>query len=135
MELDEILPIFGSLYNFGLHSHKAISKKAEIAVHRFAMMIKLNAKIAHEGKLRPLLYLLQRDRHAQATDPRNRIYGLLGLSKEAKTANLNPNYAESLRDLFLRTTKYFARNTSVPLLLESAGICAAEPDMPSWVPC
>lgn len=106
-----------------------------MALHRFAMMTRLNLEIAHQGKLQSLVYLLVQDRQAQVTDPRDRVYGLLGISKEAETATLRPNYAESIRDLYLRVARYFAREPSVPLLLYSAGIRIAERDLLSWAPC
>jgi hypothetical protein len=135
IELNDFLPIFSNMYSYGLAGHPAISTDAEAALHRLIFMIKLNAELVHRDLPRPLIYLLEGNRSSQATDPRDHIYGLLGISKESDEPALTPDYGEELCDLYVRTAKHFAlHHAYVPALLHNAGIRTAGQDLPSWVP-
>jgi hypothetical protein len=115
MTLDEIVYTFGAIYSFGITGHSAISTRAQLSLHRFVMMNRLNFEVVHAGKLRSLIYLLQRDRHAQA-------------------AALNPTM-QRVSVIFI-----FEQLSILPeiLMFQSCwivpGIRIAEYDPPSWVP-
>jgi hypothetical protein len=81
-----------------------------------------------------LLAALERSSHALATDPRDKVYGILGLAYDASVYAPVPNYRQSVLEMCVQITKQSIRNLKlldiVPLL-GSANIAA---DMPSWVP-
>jgi hypothetical protein len=81
-----------------------------------------------------LLAALERSSHALATDPRDKVYGILGLAYDASVYAPVPNYRQSILEMCVQITKQSIRNLKlldiVPLL-GSANIAA---DMPSWVP-
>jgi hypothetical protein len=135
MEIYEFAPIFANMYSYGLTLHEAISTPAELALTRLILMPKLNTELVYKSTFRPLIHLLERDRHSQATNPRDHIYGMLGISNEAGEHALKPNYEEEVLDLYVRTAKYFANTSNIPSLLHNAGIRQAGQELPSWVPC
>ncbi|WAO93335.1 HET-domain-containing protein [Fusarium falciforme] len=81
----------------------------------------------------PLIMLLRENIGAKATDFRDHIFALLGVSKEAEEPSLQPDYKESVDDTYKRVGKYMAENGFLPLLLQ----CTPNnnpPDWPSWIP-
>ena len=95
------------------------------------------AQCRHVQKSQPrhhLLELLHQHRDCEATDPRDHVYGLLGLSGDAHDIGVEPDYNKPVQEIYkdlairhIRTTK------SLDM------ICAARGernlvDLPSWVP-
>lgn len=81
----------------------------------------------------PLIRLLRENVGAEATDPRDHVFALLGVSKEAKEPGMQPNYNESVDDTYKRVGKYMAENGFLPLLLQCTSN-SCPPDWPSWIP-
>lgn len=79
--------------------------------------------------------VLAQHRLTAATDPRDHIYGLLGLASE-HPPQLNPNYEASTKEVFLQTAKWAFSEGRQDLL----GLCGdpSSPkrpdDLPSWAP-
>lgn len=82
----------------------------------------------------PLIQLLRTCFQSQATDPRDRVYGLLGLSLEAEEPFLQPNYEEHEDLLFIRVAKYVVETGCGPLLFDCIPNLRESPSWPSWVP-
>jgi hypothetical protein len=86
--------------------------------------------------LQGLLYLTT-DFHA--TEPRDRIFALLGLCRETRDAahwppELNPDYEKPLLDLSIEITRYLVREKkSIDILRLASGVRQKD-DYPSWVP-
>ncbi len=82
-----------------------------------------------------LVNLLHHCRSAEATDPRDLVFALLGLSKEADAADLAPNYAETTRETHIRYATYLAQHGSGPALLLNSffdgNLRDSSPDVPS----
>lgn len=80
-----------------------------------------------EPKSQDLGILLQKFARSKAKDPRDVIYALLGLSKDASASStLRPNYEISLQEAIQHTVAY---------LLNQAGHvkqCPDHKDMPTW---
>lgn len=64
----------------------------------------------------------------QATDPRDRIFGILGLC----SSDLMPDYSISLQSTLLGTTLYILLHLKFGKILTSAGGVFAKPSQPSW---
>ncbi|KAK5125466.1 hypothetical protein LTR85_000575 [Meristemomyces frigidus] len=84
-----------------------------------------------------LLDVLARFRHAEATDARDKIYGLLGLCSD--TIGIQSNYALSLRDVYIDcSVKLIEHSGNLDLLCqgpwEPLGNQFRNPDLPSWCP-
>ncbi|KAF4630750.1 hypothetical protein G7Y89_g7382 [Cudoniella acicularis] len=80
------------------------------------------------------LEALIRHRQAQATDPRDKVYGLWGLLTEASGATPRPDYNLSVREVYTNVASAFIRYSgnldvlSVPRKFDSTL------SLPSWVP-
>ncbi|KAK0705931.1 hypothetical protein B0T26DRAFT_724989 [Lasiosphaeria miniovina] len=91
-----------------------------------------------------LIDLLERCRHAQATDPRDYVYALLGLSVDEaegqlqRTGTAVPDYTEPATQTFVRYAEHTVMMGGAIKLLYSAaaniGIRGGGGGVPSWVP-
>jgi hypothetical protein len=84
-------------------------------------------------RLAPLLLTSSR---YQATNPRDKVYSLLGISSESKHSDLMPNYSLSAGEVFIKTAIHLIREDESLELLAAAGIGwhRETPNLPSWVP-
>ncbi|KAL8774318.1 MAG: hypothetical protein Q9209_001069 [Squamulea sp. 1 TL-2023] len=82
----------------------------------------------------PLLDVLRRTKDAQCSDPRDKIYGVLNLTKESERLGIRPDYTkttlEVFRDIMLK--KIFEDNNLT--LLTSCELQDERGDIPSWIP-
>ena len=95
------------------------------------------AQCRHVQKSQPrhhLLELLHQHRDCKATDPRDYVYGLLGLSGDAPEIGVMPNYSHSVQDIYKDlAVKHICTTKSLDI------ICACRGErnlanLPSWVP-
>lgn len=81
-----------------------------------------------------LLSTLANYRHYNASDPRDKVYALLGLVTEHDYNAIRPDYTIGYPELYLKVAKYFVeRHRSLELL----GYCSPalkDKTLPSWVP-
>jgi hypothetical protein len=79
--------------------------------------------------------LLHHCRSLEATDPRDRVFAVLGLSLEADDKGLEPNYAESAQDVHVRYARHFIQRGSGPGVLFNSFLSgSSQYELPSWVP-
>ncbi|KAJ3539744.1 hypothetical protein NM208_g5360 [Fusarium decemcellulare] len=80
--------------------------------------------------------VLQPTRALQATDPRDKLFALLGVSDFGST--LTADYAKSTRDVYVDFASRFMKQENDLALLLTAGLCQMQngPDieLPSWTP-
>lgn len=81
-----------------------------------------------------LLELLHQHRDCESTDPKDKVYGLLGLSGDAQDIGITPNYDRSPEDIF---TDLLEKHVLATKSLDM--ICAVRfptrfASLPSWVP-
>ena len=85
-------------------------------------------------KPKTLLQFLNDTRHCKASDPRDKIYAVLGMTPEADEQVLTPDYNIPTRDTFAKLTRFFiARDKNLNVLCQVQGTRSMQ-DMPSWVP-
>jgi hypothetical protein len=65
-----------------------------------------------------------------ATDPKDKIYGLLGFVMDFR--GLQPDYSKSIKEIYCAATLRLMRGTADLSYLSQA--CSSNPDLPSWVP-
>jgi hypothetical protein len=70
---------------------------------------------------------------AQATDPRDRIYGLLGLAADTAELGIEADYAKKVHQVFTDTAKAMVRNGFTDVL-SWCRFSNGQSDLPSWVP-
>ncbi|KAG8157462.1 hypothetical protein KVR01_012846 [Diaporthe batatas] len=87
------------------------------------------------GSPKPLDQVLSQHRVAAATDPRDHIYGLMGLASE-QPPPLEPDYGASASSVFLEATRWAVRDGCLDIL--GLGGDPSSPDrpkgLPSWAP-
>lgn len=90
-------------------------------------------KDKYNSQIRALVYILDRSRHLKATDPRDRIFALRGLSQERDNPSFPVNYSLSAEQVYRDFAKYelFQRQD---LNILSSATAATYLDLPSWVP-
>lgn len=72
---------------------------------------------------------------SEATDPRDRLFALLGLASDGDDPSLMPNYVESIEMVFLRYSNHFVRHgDGINLLYQAVGASKTDLSIPSWVP-
>ena len=72
---------------------------------------------------------------SEATDPRDRLFALLGLASDGDDPSLIPNYVESIEMVFLRYSNHFVRHgDGINLLYQAVGASKTDLSIPSWVP-
>jgi hypothetical protein len=89
-----------------------------------------------EGRSLQLGSLLYSTYNCLATDPRDRVFSLLGMSDMEEVGAIVPNYKQDISSIFVSTSRYVITNESNPFRsLHLAGIgnrrCTA--NLPSWV--
>ena len=72
----------------------------------------------------------------KATDPRDKIFALLGLATDAGNPVLHPNYEAPVRKVFTESSRYMMIANKSLRILHIAGIGWSRQiiDLPSWVP-
>lgn len=100
------------------------------------VMTLLNLKMDyHKGFKRPLLWLLDITRDHYATDPKDKIYGLLGMSSDYSSEELIPNYHRTVNEVYLDLVEaHLARYGSLHILNFCEPQRAREAGLPSWAP-
>ena len=72
----------------------------------------------------------------KATDPRDKIFALLGLATDAADPVLHPNYRATAREVFTASSSYMMTTNKSLRILHIAGLGWSRQilDLPSWVP-
>ena len=93
-----------------------------------------------QGKRLELQMLLDMSRCLLATDPRDKIFALLGMATEIEAGkemsiSLRPDYSKSVQQVFTEVTGAFIAKGDLSLLssVEREGVRQVK-DLPSWVP-
>ena len=85
--------------------------------------------------LRPLYYLLDMVRRCDSHDPRDRIYGVLGLATYIDGSSLEVNYAKGLAEIGLDVAGYLIKQGNGYKMLQSVqGPACIHYEWPSWLP-
>ncbi|KAK3360913.1 hypothetical protein B0T24DRAFT_585965 [Lasiosphaeria ovina] len=95
--------------------------------------------IIKQNQIERLLFLLEKTRDRRATDPRDKIYGLLGLIEDSPdpVVDIAPDYERDVTHLYAGVAMRFIRHQqSLHVLLnhEIKPEAAGSHTLPSWVP-
>jgi hypothetical protein len=80
----------------------------------------------------PLIHLMRSFRHFQATDPRDKVFALLGIAKDTEALGIHPDYRKSCQEVYSNLARTLIRNGHVELL----SLCEFPKQidgLPSWV--
>jgi len=119
--------------SLGIHFNTAQFRNTTTAMVLFGQDFVDDLRMHREW--RPsLLDILERSRHAQSSNPRDRIYAFANLARERGSKELQPDYGASISSIYLDTAKFFINNGQGPQLICNAGISRSTLGLPSWVP-
>jgi hypothetical protein len=84
----------------------------------------------------PLSMLLVFFRHFNATDPRDKVYALLGLATDASELALEPDYSNSVAKVYWAASRAILMKRRSLNILYMVGYASVEyeDELPSWVP-
>jgi len=79
--------------------------------------------------------LMARFVRSQATDPRDKVFALLGLVSHALEESILPDYQKSASEVYTNMAKHLLRRDFLVKAIPEAGIGNPRklPDLPSWV--
>jgi hypothetical protein len=87
-----------------------------------------------DGTRLDLLYLCSRFRHYLSTDPRDKIFGLVGLTdSDLESLNFIPSYSSSPEEVYIRLAESMLKSSDTLNIL-SIPRGATKLSLPSWVP-
>lgn len=112
----------------------AIGYRQILLLHQLGVCKERDASIFPCSKEWGLLELLERSRHAGATDPRDRVFAFLNLCKEKGEDDLAPDYTETVTETYMRLAKFAVSKGDVSRLLCNAFLSDSKLNLPSWVP-
>lgn len=72
----------------------------------------------------------------EATDPRDKVYALLGVTNNIPTQALLPDYGKSVEQVYIDVTQHFITNGEAFFAMKYAGVGHVRmmEELPSWVP-
>jgi hypothetical protein len=88
-------------------------------------------RLDYHSSLQELLSLTSQT--TQATDPRDKIFGLLGIAPDAAELGIKADYTKAVNEVFTDTAKTLLQNHFTDVL-SWCRFPKRQPDLPSWVP-
>lgn len=127
---------FGADYNEG-----ALGRKGVISVVGSAIMTLTHMRFFSDDQVSSLQYAILKYRISRSTDPRDKIYALLGFY-EGSTAETRsykpivPDYNKSVRQIYFEATQYLLNDSGNLLTLSAVEdkVFRKLKTLPSWVP-
>ncbi|KAF2651568.1 hypothetical protein K491DRAFT_696336 [Lophiostoma macrostomum CBS 122681] len=89
--------------------------------------------IEEDGCVTDEEFLFLHGRQCEATDSRDRIFGLVGLADEETRTSLVPDYELSDCEVFIMATKYLITRRNSLDVLSHCRLGVQKKDLPSWV--
>jgi hypothetical protein len=99
---------------------------------RFRRLMSMQNMIS-PGTSRDMLKLLLSSRMTVTTDPRDKIYCLLGLASDSKLLGIEPNYRDSVENVYRNFTLRYIDAYSNLDILTVPHRCEKHHDSPSWI--
>ncbi|KAI4274215.1 MAG: hypothetical protein LQ337_004094 [Flavoplaca oasis] len=96
-----------------------------------------NRTVSEDSRRREtgLLRLLTQFRHCEATNPKDKVYALLGMASDMPDdADFKPNYAKPVAEVYQDLVEFIVTKDRNLDVLRACEISGPEHDLPSWVP-
>jgi hypothetical protein len=137
MLLDDILAFAVLVSIYEQEEDDAASRKYPIPPYVYTLEDLRNQRYA-EGPESELLNMLMSCRHYEATDARDKVYGILGMVAPRGTSRLLPDYNKALVDVFTDVVQYHLGTSSYKDKLDFLGGDGLPEGgmtgLPSWLP-
>ncbi|CZR66519.1 uncharacterized protein PAC_16420 [Phialocephala subalpina] len=108
----------------------------QVDAHRVVRMIKLLRRqtVLDQPGRRPLIRLLHQSFNLLCTNPRDKIYGVLGLATDIRPGELLPDYSLSCQEVYHAATIFCVNKYKSLEVLCQVRHPKSLPALPSWVP-
>lgn len=125
------------MIGFLINSHESRSPYLDCQYQQFSSFISILLAKDLDPGLRPiseqrqsLLYLMSQFSHLDATNPRDKVYGFLGLATE----NITPDYTKPVSEVYTDTARTLIEENGNLDVLRACLFTGSVADLPSWVP-
>ncbi|KAM0546750.1 hypothetical protein ACHAPJ_010678 [Fusarium lateritium] len=83
----------------------------------------------------PLVHLLRSTQDYQATDPRDKLYALLGMTSDVSAEDLTPDYTKPVHKVFEDLVAFMTVQRQSLDIICSGCFSGKKKRLPSWLPC
>ena len=108
----------------------SISNEDSLVIHMGRLQHCIRTDPSH-AQLK-LFSLLSSRRRCLATNPRDKVYALLGMVNDA--GGISPDYSKSVEEIYMQTAKHIMITNKDLKLLSEVKELRPNPELPSWVP-
>jgi len=108
-------------------------EEREVEAHRVVQIIRRLRGSTYTTDRR-LLDLLSQTYNLQCTNPRDKVYGILGLASDIDVGDLNPDYSLTCQEVYISVTKYCIQKYQSLAVLSCVRNPKTLSGLPSWVP-
>ncbi|MCJ1243633.1 hypothetical protein MMC30_000830 [Trapelia coarctata] len=109
-----------------------VRRRNRVAHHSFDLLRGAIERVAKRNPL-PLKDLLDASDQFDSTDPRDKIYALLGIAADAESF-LDVDYSKPVGDVYSEFTRALIAQGHLDYVLGRSGRCSPSEDLPSWIP-
>ncbi|KAL9036236.1 MAG: hypothetical protein Q9180_004415 [Flavoplaca navasiana] len=124
-------------YRAGREPGPSPIKDSGYEAHFTLCSIMFNRTMSEDSRRREtgLLRLLTQFRHCEATNPKDKVYALLGMASDMPDdADFKPNYAKPVAEVYQDLVEFIVTKDRNLDILRACEISGPEHDLPSWVP-
>jgi len=107
------------------------------AIHtRLEQLLDLDGmRKSYQTKKLDIFSLLAKYGDQRTTDPRDKVFALLGLATDDSSGTLLPDYAKSWEEVYIETARHIIkRNRTLTILSMAGAFSERSTELPSWVP-
>ncbi|KAI0381777.1 heterokaryon incompatibility protein-domain-containing protein [Hypomontagnella monticulosa] len=119
--------------NCCLEDYTRIWQPDREVLNRFGKKLLETTPVRFLGNRKQLYDHLRSYRKRQASDPRDKVYALLGMSMWEKATPLRSDYSIDVKQVYINTTMKCIEETNSLSILEGIMRPSAIPNLPSWV--
>ena len=128
------IEVFGDALSW-LMSYAEIISWGAIDAADASLVVKARYHFRDHGADPDLLYYLYVGLHKSASDPRDKVFALLGLANQSGTVAISADYSTNVQDVYMHVARYVLLTNNDLSIFSFAGLGRADlPRLPSWVP-
>ncbi|KFY88006.1 hypothetical protein V500_06634 [Pseudogymnoascus sp. VKM F-4518 (FW-2643)] len=124
------------IFAFGTFNRLSLGERA---VRRpwgsFLEIMQTSAKFSQK-EFHSLLFLLESYREMKSTDPRDKVFGILGIAdpKDVASLGIEVNYQQDTTTLYIHLAKAFIQRDKNFNIFQCLGVASNRKELPTWVP-
>lgn len=117
-----------------VRDYQRANRRLKSPLYQLMQNLDMLRRSIQQGRAPALLQLLKSYRDREATDPRDKVYALLGIAGDLSIYRIVPDYSISFEEVYKATTlQFILAYRSLEVLNLSFGLSKAS-ELPSWTP-